>query len=108
MRCCGLLLHSVAFFHKHTVALCRHAEFVKIMGPIEGLNAAVAQIEKQAFDQSEGNNVRTIGSSPGRMTLHLASFLIMHVLRSNLSRCLQQLFLSAVPDTNSHIDMQGM
>ena len=29
------------------------------MGPIEGLNAAVAQIEKQAFDQSEGNNVRT-------------------------------------------------
>lgn len=35
----------------------RHAELVKIMGPIEGLNSAVAQFEKQAFDQSEGNNV---------------------------------------------------
>ena len=101
-------LHSVGFNYKHTVALCRHAEFVKIMGPIDGLNAAVAQIEKQAFDQSEGNNVRTIGSSPGRMALHFASFLIVHVLHSHLSRFLQQSFLSAVPDSKSHVDMQGM
>ena len=78
------------------------------MGPIEGLNAAVAQIEKQAFDQSEGNNVRTLGSSPGRMALHLAPFLIVHELHSHLSRCLQQSVLSAVPDTKSHVDMQGL
>lgn len=101
-------LHSVVFCYKYTVALCRHAEFVKIMGPIEGLNAAVAQIEKQAFDQSEGNNVRTIGSSPGRMALYLAPNLIVHVLRSHLSRFLQQSFLSAVPDTKSRVDLQGM
>lgn len=30
------------------------------MGPIEGLDKAVAQLEKQAFDQSEGNRVRSI------------------------------------------------
>jgi len=28
------------------------------MGNIEGLDRAVAQFEKQAYDQSEGNNVR--------------------------------------------------
>lgn len=27
------------------------------MGPIEGLDRAVAQLEKQAYDQSEGNKV---------------------------------------------------
>ena len=101
-------LRIVAFCNKHTVALCRHAEFVKIMGPIEGLNAAVAQIEKQAFDQSEGNNVRTTGTSPGRMALHLGPSLIVHAPHSHLSRCLQQSFLSAVPDTKSQVDVQGM
>ena len=29
------------------------------MGNIEGLDRAVAQLEKQAYDQSEGNNVRS-------------------------------------------------
>ena len=29
------------------------------MGNIEGLDRAVAQLEKQAHDQSEGNNVRS-------------------------------------------------
>lgn len=28
------------------------------MGNIDGLDKAVAQFEKQAYDQSEGNNVR--------------------------------------------------
>ena len=101
-------LHRVAFCDKYKAGLCRHAEFVKIMGPIDGLNAAVAQIEKQAFDQSEGNNVRTIGSSPGRMAFHLAPFLIVHVPLSCLSRCMQRLFLSAVPDTKPQLDMRRM
>lgn len=29
------------------------------MGNIDGLDRAVAQLEKQAYDQSEGNNVRS-------------------------------------------------
>ena len=29
------------------------------MGNIEGLDRAVAQLEKQAYDQSEGDNVRS-------------------------------------------------
>ena len=42
------------------------------MGPIEGLDKAVAQLEKQAYDQSQGNKV-------GPM---------LHMLCPELSQCI--------------------
>ena len=52
---CGYINQAL---HPFISFSCSHAELTKIMGNIDGLDKAVAQFEKQAYDQSEGNNVR--------------------------------------------------
>ena len=41
------------------------------MGNIEGLDRAVAQLEKQAFDQSEGSHVRSERSALAQSKPHV-------------------------------------
>ena len=106
LRCAAVASsHCIALCWKHTVGLCRHAELVKIMGPIDGLNAAVAQFEKQAYDQSEGNNVRTKRAFPSAWLL-VGSIPVCACAAPHLSRCLQQFPLSADTSTQLHGDIQ--